>query len=163
MPVAGHHFRHAAAPHSKNLEPEENCPQTVFFADVIAARAETFFAAEGDTARVQQVTEEFPTRWGFKAGNGQLLGHHVDRRAGGHGAGHAGQPSGVTRRQGGVCRQHGQAVAGIDEASPAQNHIAVPVAIAGGAEVVGLAFEQQVCEFMGVGEIWIGVTATEIL
>ena len=162
-PVARHHLCHRAAAHRQDLQPEEHRPEAVLLADVVAAGAEALLTAEGDAAGIEQVAEELPARGCLEAGDAQGVGHHVGRGAGGHGAGHAGQAFRVAGGQGGVGGEHGQAVAGIHEAAAPQDHVAVAIAVAGGAEVEGVAGQQQVGELVGIGEVGVGVAAAEVL
>ena len=163
LPVLRHDLGHGTAAAGQDLQPEEYGPETIFLADVVAAGAKAFFAAEGDAARIEQVAEEFPARGGFKAVDPQLLGHHIHSGAGGHRAGHTGQPSGVTRRKGGVGGEYGQAVTGIHKTTLADHHVAVAIAVAGGAKAITVATEQQLGEVMGVGEVGVGMAAAKIL
>ena len=163
LPVVRHDLGHGTAAAGQDLQPEQHGPEAIFLADVVAARAKTFFAAEGDAAGIEQVAKEFPARRGLKAVEPQLLGHHIHSGAGGHRAGHAGQASGVARCQGGVGGEHRQAVTGIHKATLADHHVAVAIAIAGGAKAITVATEQQLGEVMGVGEVGVGMAAAKIL
>ena len=89
-PVGCHHFGYRATPPGQDLQPEKHRPETVFFADVVAAGAEAFLATEGDLTGIKQVAEEFPARWRFEAGQTKLLCHHIGGGAGGHRASHTG-------------------------------------------------------------------------
>ena len=87
-PVLRHDLGHRLAPTGQDVEPEQHRPEAILLADVVAAGAEALFAAEGDAARIEQVAEELPAGGGLKAGQPQLLGHHIGRGAGGHRAGY---------------------------------------------------------------------------
>ena len=130
---------------------------------MIAAGAEAFLSTQGDLAGIQQVAEELPSRRCFKAVDAQILGHHIHCRAGGHGSGNARQSSGIPRGKGGVGREHREAVAGIHEAAMAQDHVAVTVSVAGGAEPVAITLEQELREVVGVGQVGVRVSLAEVL
>ena len=89
-PVLGHDPAHRCLLPGQDLQPEKHRPEAIFFADVVAARAETFLTAKGDAPRIEQVAEEFPARWRFEAGQTKLLCHHIGGGAGGHRASHTG-------------------------------------------------------------------------
>ena len=74
----------------QDRQPEEHSPEPILFTDVITAGAETFLSTKADAACIQQIAEEFPARGGFKAGDSQFAGHHIDGGAGGHRPGNAG-------------------------------------------------------------------------
>ena len=162
-PVLRHDLVHRFPAAGQDVEPEQHRPQAILLADVVGAGAEALLTAEGDAARIQQVAEELPPGGGFKAGDAQLLGHHIGGGAGGHGTGHPRQAIAVAGHQGGVGGEHRQAVAGVHEAALPQDHVAVAVAIAGGPEAEAIAVEQQVRQLVGVGEVGVGMAAAEIL
>ena len=161
-PVVGHDRCHRGALAGQDLQPEQHCPEAVLLADVIGTRAEALLTAEGDAAGIEQVAEELPAGGGLETGDTQLLGYHVDGGAGGHRAGHPGQAAGIGRSQGCVSGEHRQAVAGVHEAVAPQDHVAVAVAVAGGAEAVGITLQQQGRQLIGVGEVGVGVAAAEV-
>ena len=59
-PVFAGDFFHAFAGGGYDVEPEQNRPDAVFFADMAGAGAEAFLAAEGDAFGIHQVDEIFP-------------------------------------------------------------------------------------------------------
>jgi hypothetical protein len=63
----------------------------------------------------------------------------------------------------GIGGQHRQAVAGGDEKVAAQDHVAVAVAIGGGAEVQPLRPLAQGHQLLGVRQVGVRVTAAEVL
>ena len=141
-PVFRHDLGNAAASLGQDLQPEQHGPESVFLAHVVAAGAETFFTAKGDLTRIQQVAEELPTGGSFKAVDAQFFCDHIHCGAGGHGAGYTSKPVGIGRGQGGVRGENGQAVAGIHEAMPTQDHVAVAISVAGCTEAVVISLEQ---------------------
>ena len=130
---------------------------------MIAAGAEAFFAAESDASGIEQIAEELPARGCFKALDPQLFGHHIHCSASRHGACHPGEAACISRGQGCVGGEHRQAVAGIHEAALPQDHVAITVAVAGCPEAIVIAFQQQLRQIMGVGEVGVGVAFAEIL
>ena len=162
-PVLRHDLAHRLAAAGQDVEPEQHGPQPILFTDVVGAGAEALLTAEGDAPRIQQVAEEFPAGGGFEAGDAQLVRHHIGRSAGGHGAGHPRQAMGIAGHQGGIGGEHRQAVAGVHEAVLPQDHVAVAITITGGPKAVAIALEQQIRQLVGVGEVGVGMAATEIL
>ena len=130
---------------------------------MVRAGAVALFAAQGHQPRVEQVTKKLPAGGRLKAGEAQVLGHPVDRGGTGHGAGHATQAGlvgGYQPREGG---QHSQAVGGRDHEVPTNDHVAVGIAIGGGAHVWrigGIHLGDQVgC----VDRVRVRVQSTEVL
>ena len=68
----------------QNVEPEQHGPQTIFFANVVRARAKALFAAESGFIRIEQITKKLPAGGRFVAFDAELLSDAIGRLAGGH-------------------------------------------------------------------------------
>ena len=87
----------------------------------------------------------------------------IDCGAGGHGPGDPRQTFGIAGHACGMVGQNRQAVAGGNEAIAAQYHVAVAVAVGGGAEVrAKKAAVHDGDQVGGVCKIGVGVSAAEI-
>ena len=83
-PEVGHQVGNRLTAHGKDIEPEQNGPETVLLAHMVAACTCAFLAAERDLARVEQVAEELPAGRRLVAFNAKAFGHPVRRPGGGH-------------------------------------------------------------------------------
>ncbi len=153
---------HRLAGNRDEIEPEQHGPQAVLFADVIRAGAIALFPAEGDFAGIEQVAEKLPAGGGLVAGDAQGCGDAIDRGRGGHGARHTGQPAGIARNALGVRRQHGEAVGRRDHEVAADDHVAVGVAVGGGAHIGGVGRGHVIDQVGGVDRVGVGVQIAEV-
>lgn len=64
---------------SQDLEPAENCPDSVLFSNVRRSCTETLFSADLNLVGIKKSSEEFPASWGFVAGEVELFADHVYR------------------------------------------------------------------------------------
>lgn len=69
---------------SKNLEPAEDCPNTVFFSNVRAPCSETFFTADGNLSGIKKVAEELPTSWCLIVSDLHFLSNFIEGTRGWH-------------------------------------------------------------------------------
>ena len=86
----------------------------------------------------------------------------VGRGAGRHRARDAREPADVARRAMRVGGEDGERVGRRDVHIAADNHVAVAVAVGGGAEVGRGRRHHQVEQFLGVGRVRVGVMAAEV-
>ena len=103
---------------------------------MVAPRAKTLLAADGDLLVVKQVAKELPARRHFVALKTLFLGHQVHRSGSGH------RPCQTVdavllepRNELGVVCNYSQTVTGRNKSVGTVNHVAVSVAIAGGSKV----------------------------
>ena len=162
-PVLPHDLLHGLLLHRQQVEPEEHRPEAVLLADVVGAGAEALLAADGDSAGVEQVAEEFPARGRLETLDPQLGRDPVDRLAGRHGARDPRNAAAVAGDQVGVGCDDGQAVARRHEEVAAKDHVAVPVAVGGRREVDGVVTPGHLHQRVGVHQVGVGVTAPEVL
>ena len=153
---------HALSAHGQDVQPQQHRPDAVFLAHVAGAGACTFFTAQRDLARVEQVAEVLPAGRRLEAGHAQRARHPVDRTAGGHRARDAGDAGAVGRRQVRVGRQHGQRVRRRDEDAAADDQVAVAVAVGCSAQVGGLWRHHQIEQLLGVHQVRVGMVAAEV-
>src|SRR5476649_2406370 len=147
----------------QQVKPEQHRPHAILFADVVRAGAVALLAAQRGLASVEQVAEELPAGRRLVAGDAEFLGDVVGRARGRHRTGDAFQAGAITRRHGRVRGQDGQAVGWRDGQLAADDHIAVAVAVGGGAHVGRIVGVHYVHQLGGVGRIRIGMVSTEIL
>src|SRR5215207_10005246 len=139
-PVVAHDLLDRLPRHGEDREPAQNRPQPILLAHVVRARAEALLAAHGREARVEQVAEELPPRRRLVTLDAEGVGHAVYGRARRHRARDAREPFAVAGDAvARVLGDDGQRVARRDEEVASQNQIAVAVAVAGRADVGGVA------------------------
>mmetsp|Transcript_127238 Transcript_127238/g.368387 ORF Transcript_127238/g.368387 Transcript_127238/m.368387 type:complete len:200 (+) Transcript_127238:650-1249(+) len=130
-------------------------------------------------ARVHEVAEELPARWGHEDGDLLLLGHEVEGARRRHGAGAALQAGLEVGDAGSVRGDDGQAVRGADEPLLAEDHVAVGIAVGSRTEVrhagsiahllAHLVRAHLLHQLHSVGQVWVRmpvgrrVLATEVL
>ncbi len=161
-PVFAHDLLHGLALDRQQVQPEQDRPETVLLAHVVGAGAKAFLAAQGHPASIQQVAEELPAGGGLEAFHPETRRHPVGGLAGGHGAGDAADPLAVAGHVVGIGGEHRQAVAGGDEEAPAQDHVAVAVAVGGRAEIRRLTAEELLHQVVGMGQVRIRVSPAEV-
>jgi hypothetical protein len=44
-----------------------------------------------------------------------------------------------------------------------QDHVAIAIAVTGRAKAIPIALEKELCQVVGVGEVWIGMTLAKVL
>ena len=130
---------------------------------MVGTGAKAFLAAERRLAVIQQRSEELPAGGSLPGGNAQLGRHPVGRRTSGHGPRDALQPLGIAGAESGIGRQHRQGIRWRYIEVAAQDHIAVAIAIGGGAEIGRALAGQGLHQIMGMDQIGIGMAAAEIL
>ncbi len=101
---------HTFLAHRQNVEPEQNGPQTIFFAHMVGAGAGAFLAADRHLAAVEKIAEEFPAGRGFIHADTEFFRHAVGGGARRHGTGNALDTAFIARRQMGICGQHGKRI-----------------------------------------------------
>ncbi len=161
-PVILHQPGHRASRDGDQVEPEKHRPQAVFFARVAGTGAETLFPAQVHQPLVQQVAEIAPPGGRLVGRDAEGLRHPVHRAAGGHGTGHAGEPLAVAGHLARMLGEQRQAVARRDDHAAAHNHVAIPVAVRGGAQVARVRTGHPGHEVGGVHGVGIGMDAAEI-
>lgn len=147
---------------SDDVEPGDDGPQPVLLADVVAARAEALLAADGQLVGVEERAEELPARGHLVAVEALGRGDEVDGAGGRHAAREA--VDALFLEVGdelGMVSNNRQAIARGDEGVGAVDHVAVAVAVAGGAEVDVVRVD-DLDEGVGVGEVGVGVAAVEV-
>ena len=161
-PVRAHDVFHRLFFLCQQVEPEQHGPQAILFAHVVRSRAVAFLAAQGGHAGVEQGAEEFPARRRLVARNAQRAGDPVGRARRRHGAGDALQAGAIAGRHAGVGGQNRQAVRGRHVEAPADDHVAVAVAVRGGAEVGGILSGHDGDQFLRVDRIRVRMAAAEV-
>ena len=129
---------------------------------MIRPGAEGFFSAQRNLACIEQVAEKFPAGRRLETGNAEHFRDPIHRLAGRHRARHAGEPLSVTGHQRGVGGQHGKTVARGDVEIGAQDHVAITVAVGGGAKIARLLTVHQAHQVLRVRRVRIRVCAAEI-
>eukprot|EP00754_Rhynchopus_humris_P015547 Rhum_TRINITY_DN14453_c0_g3::Rhum_TRINITY_DN14453_c0_g3_i1::g.87973::m.87973 len=127
----------------EDLQPREHRPHAVLLAHVVGPRPERLLAAQErrvagacrEVAGVHQVAEELPARRRLEALDALRLSHAVERARRRHGPRAALQPAREAWDQRGVGRDDGERVRRRHEPLLAGDHVAVCVAVGGGAEV----------------------------
>ena len=161
-PVRAHDGFHRLFFLRQQVKPEQHGPQAIFFAHVVRARAVAFLAAQGGHVGVEQVAEELPARRRLEARDAQRAGDPVGRARRRHGAGDAFQAGAVAGRHGGIRGQDGQAVRRRDVEAPADDHVAVAVAVRGGAEIGSILGRHDGDQLVRVGGIGVRMAAAEV-
>ena len=161
-PVLRQNLRHRLLAHRQNVQPQQNRPQPVLFADMIRPGAETFLATDGRPPGIQQVAKEFPPGRGFKRCNPQPFGNPVSGSRGRHRPRHPLQPGLVARCQMRIGSQHRQAVRRRDIDAPPHHHVAVAIAIGCGAKIRGIRPEHLLHQRLGPGGVGVGMHAAKV-
>mmetsp|Transcript_4499 Transcript_4499/g.14428 ORF Transcript_4499/g.14428 Transcript_4499/m.14428 type:complete len:593 (-) Transcript_4499:147-1925(-) len=162
----------------EDLQPRQDRPHAVLLADVVRAGPERLLAADERrvllglrevlrVAAVHEVAEKLPARGGLEALDAFLLGDKVHGAGGGHGAGTALEAVLELGDEVRVRHDHGQGVGGGHEELGAEDHVAVGVAVRGGAEegrwllgrdlVAALVQAHGLHELHGIGQVGVGV------
>ena len=68
----------------QDLEPAEDCPDTILFSHVRRSSAETLFTADLNLVGVKKISEELPACWGFVTADVELFADHVNCSGGWH-------------------------------------------------------------------------------
>ena len=148
--------------YSNDIQPKKNGPKPVFFTHVIGAGAETLFATKGDAPGVQQIAKELPPCRRLEA----LEAHHacdmVDRLTGRHRSCNASESVRISRNERRIGRKNRETVGRRHKETPAEYHVAITIAIGGGAEVRRIRTKQLFDQIVRIREIRIRVTTTKI-
>mmetsp|Transcript_8825 Transcript_8825/g.26427 ORF Transcript_8825/g.26427 Transcript_8825/m.26427 type:complete len:213 (-) Transcript_8825:745-1383(-) len=149
-------------------EPCQHSPQTILLPDVIAACAEGLFAADGALAGVHEIAKELPAGGYFVTCDALGLGNAVQGSGGGHAAGDP-LHSALEVRDGlrRVRRDNRHTVAGSHKELAAQDHVAVGITVAGGAQVGHMARDggpqpHHVHQVPCIGQVGVRVVAPEV-
>mmetsp|Transcript_8637 Transcript_8637/g.27096 ORF Transcript_8637/g.27096 Transcript_8637/m.27096 type:complete len:1102 (-) Transcript_8637:19-3324(-) len=166
----------------EDAEPGEDGEEAVLLADVVRARPERLLAAEQggvvdaleERLGVHEVSEELPPGRRLEEREVELGGDEVDGAAGGH-APRDGFDAALGLEEGngvGVGGEDGERVGGRDEELGAEDHVAIAVAVRGGAEggdvggvgdgPAGAVDGHLLGEVDGVGEVGVSVVAAEV-
>ena len=162
LPMIGDDRRGWLAPHREDVEPEQHRPNAVLLADMIGAGAGALFAAQRDAAGIEQRAKIFPARRRLVAVDPERLGDAIDSAAGRHRARDPRQPPFEPRHEPRIDRKDCEAVARADHIAAPHHHVAVAVAIGGGAEIGALRIHHRADQRRGVERVGVGVMAIEI-
>ena len=109
-----------------------------------------------------KAAEIFPPGRRLVARDAERRGDAVDRPAGRHRARDAGETRGEPRNEPGIGGEHGEAVARADDEIAPDDHVAVAVAVRGGAEIGPARGRQRLDQIGGIDRVRVGMTAAEI-
>ncbi len=161
-PVVRHDLCHRHFAHGQNVQPQQNRPETVLFANMVRSGARALLTAKGGAPVVQQVAKELPPRGRLITGDAQRLGHTIRRARCRHRPRDTGQTVLISGGKMRIRGQNGQTVGRGDIASLAHDHIAIPVTIGRGPEIGTIGRHHNVHQVLGPDRVRIGMAATEI-
>ena len=151
------------APRRQDVQPQQDRPQAVLLAHVIGAGAEALLAAQGDLARIEQVAEELPAGRRLVAADAERLRDPVGGARGRHGARDPGEAGGVAGREMGVGGEDREAVRGRHVDAAAENHVAIAIAVRGGAEVRPVRVHHGIHQLARVRRVGVRMMPAEVL
>ena len=145
-----------------DVQPGHDGPQAVFFADVVAPRAEAFFAADRHFLGVEEVAEEFPAGGDLVVLKALFFGDEVDGSRSGHAASETVDALllEIGNQLGVVC-DDGQAVSWRDESVGTVDHVAIAIAVTSSTEL-DLVLINGLDERMGVHQVGVRVAPAKI-
>lgn len=145
-----------------DVQPRNNGPDTILLTDVVASGTETLLTTDGDLLVVEQGTEELPSGGDLVALESLGLSHKVDSSRSGHGS--CKTIHTLLLEPGdqlSMVRDDSQAVTGGNEGVRSIDHVAVSITITGGTKV-NTVLVHSLDQTVGVNEVGVGVTATEV-
>jgi len=150
----------------QDLEPCEDCPDTIFLSDVVGSCAETLLTTNLNLVGIEKVSEEFPASWGLIATDIELFADHVYGSRGWHASGSSRNSSFELGDVSVVCDNNGNAIRRSHKEFISQNHVSVGISITGGSEVwVNSVLSSDTHlgnEIFSISQVWIWVATSEI-